>query len=108
MFQTGIDIADVDRDFALTTMARAGALLFQQGVLRPRRPGPTRSRSATICASAASDPAKRLKLQVVAESAPIPWGLLYVGDASAGAKLDWDLFIGMRHVDRGDPAADRR
>ena len=46
----------------------------------------------------ASDPAKQLKLQIVAETAPIPWGLLYVGDASAGAKLDWDLFIGMRHV----------
>jgi hypothetical protein len=34
----------------------------------------------------------------VAEDAPIPWGLLYVGDAATGAKLDWDLFIGMRHV----------
>ena len=25
-------------------------------------------------------------------------GLLYVGDASEGAALDWDNFIGMRHV----------
>src|SRR5678810_119987 len=23
---------------------------------------------------------------------------LYMGDASAGATLDWDLFLGMRHV----------
>ena len=30
VFQTGIDIADADRDFALKTMARAGALLFQK------------------------------------------------------------------------------
>ena len=28
----------------------------------------------------------------------MPWGLLYVGDASEGAALDWDNFIGMRHV----------
>ena len=55
-------------------------------------------RIGTFLRDAASDPTKQLKLQIVAETAPIPWGLLYVGDASAGAKLDWDLFIGMRHV----------
>ena len=45
-----------------------------------------------------SDPATRLKLQIVAESMPVPWGLLYVGDASSGARLDWDNFMGMRHL----------
>jgi hypothetical protein len=33
----------------------------------------------------ASDPTKRLKLQILAESTPIPWQLLYIGDTSAGA-----------------------
>ena len=35
----------------------------------------------------------RLKLQIVAEHTPVPWGLLYVGDASAGGQLKWDNFI---------------
>jgi hypothetical protein len=45
-----------------------------------------------------SDPAARLKLQIVAENMPVPWGPLYVGDASSGARLDWDNFMGMRHI----------
>jgi hypothetical protein len=40
----------------------------------------------------------KLKLQIVAESTPVPWGLLYVGDVSPGASLDWSNFIGMRHI----------
>ncbi|MEO5843457.1 MAG: CHAT domain-containing protein [Caldimonas sp.] len=97
VFQTGIDIADADRDFALRTMARAGALLFQKVFFGPAA-GADSKAVGTFLRDAASDPAKRLTLQVVAEVAPIPWGLLYVGDASAGAKLDWNLFLGMRHV----------
>ena len=97
VFQTGIDIADVDRDFALKTMARAGALLFQKVFFGPAA-GDDSKRIGSFLRDAASDPAKQLKLQIVAETAPIPWALLYIGDASAGAKLDWNLFIGMRHV----------
>ena len=97
VFQTGIDIAEADRDFALTTMARAGALLFQKVFFGPGAGADAKS-VGTYLREAASDPTRRLKLQVVAESAPIPWGLLYIGDAAAGKKLDWDLFVGMRHV----------
>jgi hypothetical protein len=97
VFQAGIDIADADRDAALPTMARAGALLFQKVFFGPGAGADSKS-VGTYLREAASDPTRRLKLQIVAESAPIPWGLLYVGDAAAGAKLDWDLFIGMRHV----------
>jgi hypothetical protein len=97
VFQTGIDIIAADRDAALTTMARAGALLFQKIFFGPAA-GADAKAVGTFLRQAASDPAKQLKLQVVAEDAPIPWGLLYVGDAATGAKLDWDLFIGMRHV----------
>ncbi len=97
VFQSGIDIAGPDRDFALTTMARAGALLFQKVFFGPAAGADSKS-VGNYLREAASDGAKRLKLQIVAETAPIPWGLLYIGDAAAGAKLDWDLFIGMRHV----------
>lgn len=97
VFQTGIDIAEADRDVALRTMARAGALLFQKVFFGPGA-GADSKAVGNFLRDAAIDPAKRLKLQIVAEVAPIPWGLLYMGDASAGAKLDWNLFIGMRHV----------
>mgnify|MGYP001544192083 CR=1 FL=1 len=97
VFQTGIDIAAADRDFALTTMARAGALLFQKVFFGPAAAADSKA-VGTFLRQSTSDPTKQLKLQVVAEGAPIPWSLLYMGDASAGAKLDWDQFIGMRHV----------
>ena len=97
VFQTGIDIPAADRDAALTTMARAGALLFQTVFFGPGAGADAKS-VGNYLREAAADPTRRLKLQVVAEVAPIPWGLLYVGNAAAGAKLDWDLFIGMRHV----------
>nr|HET7858977.1 CHAT domain-containing protein [Caldimonas sp.] len=97
VFQTGIDIAAADRDFALTTMARAGALLFQKIFFGPAA-GPDAKSVGNYLREAASDGTRALKLQVVAETAPIPWGLLYTGDAAAGARLDWDLFLGMRHV----------
>ena len=97
VFQTGIDIADADRDVALTTMARAGALLFQKIFFGPAAGADAKSVGSYL-REAASDGTRALKLQVVAETAPIPWGLLYTGDAAAGARLDWDLFFGMRHI----------
>jgi hypothetical protein len=39
-----------------------------------------------------------LKLQIVAESTPLPWGLLYMGEVGPGSQLDWQKFLGMRHV----------
>ncbi len=97
LFQTGIDIPAVDRDIALRTMARAGATLFQK-IFFGAAAGADSKAIGEFLRKMASDSTTRLKLQIVAESTPVPWGLLYVGDASAGAKLDWDNFIGMRHV----------
>jgi CHAT domain-containing protein len=97
VFQSGIDIPDADRDFALKTMARAGALLFQKIFFGPAA-GADSKAVGEFLRKMASDRTRRLKLQIVAESTPLPWGLLYVGDASSGAELDWDNFIGMRHL----------
>ena len=97
VFQTGIEIPKAEQDIALKTMARAGSLLFQKMFF-----GPAAGADSKACGEflrrMASDRTKRLKLQIVAESTPVPWGLLYVGDASAGATMDWDNFIGMRHL----------
>lgn len=96
-FQTGIDIPAADRDVALRTMARAGASLFQKMFFGPAA-GADSKAIGEFLRKMASDSATHLKLQIVAEGTPVPWGLLYAGDASAGAKLDWANFIGMRHV----------
>jgi hypothetical protein len=97
VFQTGIDIAAAERDFALATMARAGARLFQRVFFGPAA-GPDSKSVGNYLREVAGDRKRQLRLQVVAETAPIPWGLLYIGDAGAGAQLDWDSFIGMRHI----------
>lgn len=97
VFQTGIDIADADNEVALRTMARAGALLFKQIFFGPGAGADSKAVGEWL-RKMASNKATQLKLQILAESTPVPWGLLYVGDASAGAKLDWDYFLGMRHI----------
>ena len=44
------------------------------------------------------NPGLRLTVQIVADQAPLPWAMLYLGDASEGAELDWNNFLGMRHI----------
>ena len=97
VFQTDITIADAERDIALKTMARAGARLFQKMFFGPSAAADSIAVGEFLRKSA-SEPGTRLKLQIVAESTPIPWGLIYVGDASEGARLTWDNFLGMRHI----------
>ena len=97
IFQTSIDIPDAERDLALRTLARAGALLFQKMFFGPAAGADSKAIGEHL-RKMASNPTTRLKLQIVAESVPVPWALLYVGDASSGAQLDWENFLGMRHV----------
>jgi hypothetical protein len=96
-FQQSIDIPQADLDAVLKVMARAGARLFDKLFFGPGA-GDDSQRIGNFLKQKASDPATRLRLQIVASSTPVPWSLLYVGDASANARLDWDNFIGMRHV----------
>jgi hypothetical protein len=97
VFQSGLDIPKAEQDMALNTMARAGARLFQTLFFGPAA-GADSKACGDFLRTMAGNSATRLKLQIVAESTPVPWGLLYVGDASAGAPLHWDNFIGMRHL----------
>ena len=97
VFQSGIDIAPAYQEFALKTMARAGALLFQKLFSGPAAREDSR-KLGQFLREVANDRSRRLKLQIVAESTPLPWGLLYIGDASTGAQLEWDHFLGMRHI----------
>ena len=97
VFQAGIDIPDEARDSALRTLARAGSRLFQQLFLHPTA-GEDAKRVGEWLRGYAMDPGRRLKIQIVADRAPLPWAMLYLGDASEGAELDWNNFLGMRHI----------
>ena len=97
VFQAGIDIPEPARDEALRTLARAGALLFKQLFEHPGDGADARLIGQFLREQAA-DPDCQLTIQVVADQAPLPWAMLYLGDAAEGAALDWNNFLGMRHV----------
>jgi hypothetical protein len=98
IFQTKIDIQDAAaREFALTTMAYAGARLFQQLFFGPGAGADSRY-VGNYLADLLKHRTRPLKLQILARRTPVPWGLLYLGDVGDDAELDWDNFIGMRHV----------
>lgn len=97
VFQEGLDIPKADQAAALKIMARAGARLFEKLFFGPQAAEDSKKLGEFLL-RLASVRTTRLKLQIVAETAPVPWGLLYVGDAVEGAHLDWNNFLGMRHV----------
>ena len=97
VFQTSLDIPAPARDAALRVLARAGARLFQRIFLHPQV-GADARRVGEWLREYATNPKLRLTVQVFAADAPIPWAMLYLGDAAEGAELDWNLFLGMRHI----------
>jgi hypothetical protein len=97
VFQTRVDIPGEAQDTALRTLARAGSRLFQQLFLHPAAGADARVVGEWL-RGFAMDPNLRLTVQVVADHAPLPWAMLYLGDASDGAVLDWNNFLGMRHI----------
>ncbi|WP_322028517.1 CHAT domain-containing protein [Paraburkholderia sp. J76] len=97
VFQTRIDIPKASSDAALRTLARAGANLLIKLFEGPAA-GPDSRAVGAFLRSLCADDASSLKIQILAEHLPIPWGMLYLGDAREGAKLDWNQFLGVRHI----------
>ncbi|SOE96054.1 CHAT domain-containing protein [Burkholderia sp. D7] len=97
VFQACIDIPEDQSEKALRTLARAGANLLIKLFDGPSA-GPDSKAVGTFLRKLCGADAPRLKIQILAEQLPIPWGLLYLGDAREGAKLDWNNFLGMRHI----------
>ncbi len=97
VFQRSLDIPEGDRAAALRVMARAGATLFRKLFFGPDAADDSR-KIGEYLRRMATEGSTRLKLQIMAHTTPVPWGLLYVGDASDGAALQWENFLGMRHV----------
>jgi len=97
VFQSGIDIAQSALDAALPIMAQAGALLMLTLFDGPGAGDDVRAVGNAL-RQLGTRPDLRLKIQVVAETLPVPWPLLYLGDASGVTPFSWDNFLGMRHV----------
>ncbi|MFM0198314.1 CHAT domain-containing protein [Paraburkholderia fungorum] len=96
-FQSGVDIPRDQLDIALGVMARAGASLLKKLFEGPAA-GPDSKAIAALLRKLGGDRDRPLKLQIVAESMPVPWGMLYLGSVAQGIALDWSNFLGMRHI----------
>ena len=97
VFQAGVAIAEEHRAFALKTLALAGAQLFRR-IFLPSSGAADLKELGQYLRSSLADPAAKLKLQNEDEHAPIPWAAMYVGDVADESQLDWNQFVGMRHV----------
>jgi hypothetical protein len=97
VFLEGIDIPKVENEKALQTLARTGALLYKK-IFYHDGSGPEAQRVGKWLRELSSDTAEPLKLQILADDFPIPWSLLYVDDVGDDAKLDWQGFLGFRHI----------
>ncbi|MFS8980785.1 CHAT domain-containing protein [Cupriavidus necator] len=97
VFQRGIDVPQPALDKALEIMARAGALLLLNLFYGPGAGDDVKAVGDAL-RKLSADPRVRLKIQVIAETLPVPWQLLYMGDASGDSPLDWNHFLGMRHI----------
>jgi hypothetical protein len=97
VFLEGIDIPKAESEKALQTLARTGALLYKKIFYHPGS-GPETQRVGNWLRNLSSETAQPLKLQILADDFPIPWGLLYVDDVGAGATPAWQGFLGFRHV----------
>ncbi|MEO7455658.1 MAG: CHAT domain-containing protein [Gemmatimonadaceae bacterium] len=97
VFQAGIDIDADSQARALGILARAGAALFR-ALFYGAKAGKDVRDIGDLVRRLATKKKTQLTIQVVAQDFPVPWGMLYMGDDADGAVLDWDFFLGMRHV----------
>ncbi|WP_159067944.1 CHAT domain-containing protein [Trinickia symbiotica] len=98
VFQHGIDIEqDALINEALPKMAKAGALLMVTLFEGPGAGADVRA-VGSVLRNLGTRKDIKLKIQIVAETLPVPWPLLYLADVGRTAKLDWDNFLGMRHI----------
>lgn len=97
VFQRDIDISPDAQARALEIMAKAGALLMLK-LFEGAGAGDDARAVGRALRQLSTNPDVRLKIQVVAETLPVPWPLLYMGDVSGTVPLDWNNFLGMRHI----------
>ncbi|WP_448625823.1 CHAT domain-containing protein [Geodermatophilus sp. URMC 64] len=96
-FSDGLDVPEAAEQFALQTLAFAGADLFQRLFWHPAAGEDAKNIGRGLREVALQDGAP-LKLQIVSRDVPVPWPLIYLGEVKAGAELRWENFLGMRCV----------
>ncbi|MDQ4137735.1 MAG: CHAT domain-containing protein, partial [Actinomycetota bacterium] len=94
-FALGMDIPPDLGGRALRHLAFAGFRLYQRIFEGPFASAELRAVGAWL-RNALSD--QVATLQVVSTGFPVPWALVYLTDRWDETKLDWNNFIGMRHV----------
>ncbi|GIJ81636.1 hypothetical protein Asppvi_000135 [Aspergillus pseudoviridinutans] len=89
-----IHLKQEDKEHALKFLAEVGHDLFKQIFYSNRSDTNTHKIADYLCKEL--NCSRTYKIQVVAEKAPIPWGILYARKETE--KPSWDYFIGMRHM----------
>lgn len=105
VFQASVQIPEEYEGAALRMMAHAGARLFRE-LFFGDSSGRDSQELGSYLRDAASDKDVMLTLQIVDNEAPIPWALLYVGEVHDDARLEWDKFLGLRHLIEQLPLAE--
>lgn len=94
-FALELDIPPDLRAAALKKLAFAGFRLYQAIFAGPFASDELKSVGAWLRESLDGDV---VTLQVVSRGFPVPWALMYLTDRFTDDGLDWNDFIGMRHV----------
>ncbi|GFG07303.1 CHAT domain-containing protein [Aspergillus udagawae] len=89
-----IHLKQEDKEHALRFLAEVGHDLFKQIFYSNSSDTNTDKIADYLCKEL--NGSRTYKIQVVAENAPIPWGILYARKETE--KPSWDYFIGMRHM----------
>jgi hypothetical protein len=97
VFQDGIEVDVASEKRALGILARAGATLFQRLFFGPSAGADVRG-VGTLLRNLATRQGETYTFQFNVDRFPVPWGMLYLGKAGDDDPLDWNLFLGMRHV----------
>jgi hypothetical protein len=97
LFQAGIHIPAAVRDLAIKRLARAGFILFRTIFFGPAADAQSR-RIGDWLLEQARAPSGTLKVQIVSHEFPVPWALLYLADEWDETQVDWECFLGMRHI----------
>ncbi len=94
-YQAGIDIPPAVADAALRVVAKAGFRLFQRVFFGPASDAQSKLLGSRLREMAQKD---RLKIQILSERFPLPWGILYMADRFDPDHIDPEMFLGFKHV----------
>ena len=97
VFQEELDIPERDQRLALAELAQTGASLFRQLFFGPGSARDSQHVGQFLRQTLSAD-GPPMTLQIVGDGAPVPWGLVYLGPTRTGAPLNWNAFLGLRHV----------